>query len=316
MHIKRSVWTLAQIRLFLMSYISMTTQSNAATYPVIYKTTTVDGVKMFYREAGAKDAPVILLLHGFPSSSRMFATLIPLLADKYHVIAPDYPGFGHSDAPPPDKFAYTFQHLAGCVDKFTEQIGITSYALYLQDYGGPIGFWLAVAHPERVTALIIQNAVVHLEGLSEAWTIRKAFWDNRAAYEEKMRQALLSPDVARQRHTGGVTAPEQIDPDTWTDEFAFLTRPGMDRIQLELMFDYRSNVDAYPRWQTYLREHRPPTLVVWGKNDPLFTVDGALAFRREIPDAEIHLLNASHFALDEQVNTVASLMKQFLTRPC
>jgi pimeloyl-ACP methyl ester carboxylesterase len=200
------------------------------------------------------------------------------------------------------------------VDTFVAQLGITNYALYLQDYGGPIGFRLAVAHPERVTALIIQNAVIHLEGLSEAWTIRKAFWENRAAYEEKLRQALLSLDVARLRHTAGVPAPDQIDPDTWTDEFAFLSRPGMDRIQLELMFDYRRNVESYPRWQAYLRERHPPTLVVWGKYDPLFTVAGAMAFRREVPDAEIHLLNASHFALDEQVNAVAALMDRFLAR--
>jgi pimeloyl-ACP methyl ester carboxylesterase len=173
-------------------------------FPVEYKTATINGVNMFYREAGPKDAPVILLLHGFPSSSRMFATLLPRLAANYHVIAPDYPGFGHSDAPSPEAFAYTFDHLANCVDKLVEQLGVRRYAFYLQDYGGPIGFRLAVAHPERVTALIIQNAVVHLEGLSDAWNIRKAFWQDRAAYEEKLRQALISIEVARQRHTGGV----------------------------------------------------------------------------------------------------------------
>jgi len=238
--------------------------------------------------------------------------LIPLLADKYRLIAPDYPGFGHSDAPSPETFSYTFDHLADCVDKLTEQLGLTRYALYLQDYGGPIGFRLAVAHPERITALIIQNAVVHLEGLSEAWNIRKAFWQDRAAHEEKLRQALLSPKVARQRHAGNVSNPERIDPDTWMDKFSFLTRPGMDRIQLDLMFDYRTNVAAYPRWQAYLREQRPPTLVVWGKYDPLFTVDGALAFGHEVPDAEIHLLNAGHFALDEQADAVAALIRRFL----
>jgi pimeloyl-ACP methyl ester carboxylesterase len=200
------------------------------------------------------------------------------------------------------------------VDTFVAQLGITNYALYLQDYGGPIGFRLAVAHPERVTALIIQNTVVHLEGLSEAWDIRKAFWKDRSAYEKKLRQALLSPEVARLRHTDGVSAPERIDPDTWTDDLAFLTRPGLDRIQLELMFDYRRNVESYPRWQAYLREHRPPTLVVWGKHDPLFTVAGALAFGREVPNAEIHLLDAGHFALDEQADTIATLMDRFLER--
>ncbi len=278
--------------------------------PVDYKTIQVNGVKMFYREAGPKKAPVILLLHGFPSSSRMFATLIPLLANKYYLIAPDYPGFGHSDAPSPELFSYTFDYLADCVNKFTEQLGLTSFALYLQDYGGPIGFRLAVAHPERITALIIQNAVIHIEGLSEAWNTRKQFWQDRRVHEEKLRQALLSLEVARQRHAG--YRPERIDPDTWTDEFAFLTRPGMDRIQLELMFDYRTNVAAYPKWQKYLKEHHPPTLVVWGKYDLIFTVDGALAFGREVPDAEIHLLNAGHFALDEEVDLVAMLIKRFL----
>ena len=277
-----------------------------------YKTVTVNGVKMFYREAGPRDAPVILLLHGFPSSSRMFATLIPLLSGRFHLIVPDYPGFGHSDAPAPEEFSYTFDHLADCVEKFVDHLNITRYAIYLQDYGGPIGFRLAVAHPERVTALIIQNTVAHLEGLSEAWDIRKAFWKDRAAHEEELRQALLSIEVARQRHVAGVPNPERIDPDTWSDEFAFLTRPGMDRIQLDLMFDYRTNVAAYPIWQAYLRDHHPPTLVVWGKYDPLFTVAGALAFGRELPNAEIHLLNASHFALDEEAEAIAALIHRFL----
>jgi pimeloyl-ACP methyl ester carboxylesterase len=194
-------------------------------FPVEYKTASVNGLKVFYREAGPKDAPAILLLHGFPSSSRMFATLLPVLSDKYHVIAPDYPGFGHSDSPSPEAFA--FDHLAACMSRLVEQLGVTRYALYLQDYGGPVGFRLAVAHPERVTAIIIQNAVVHLEGLSEAWEVRKAFWQDRAAHEEKLRQALLSIEVARQRHVAGVSHPERIDPDTWSDEFAFLTKPGM-----------------------------------------------------------------------------------------
>lgn len=278
--------------------------------PVEYKTALVDGLNLFYREAGPKDGPIILLFHGFPSSSRMFASLIPLLADNYHLIAPDYPGFGHSDTPPPERFSYTFDRLAECVGKLTEQLGLARYALYLQDYGGPIGFRLAKAHPERVTALIIQNAVAHLEGLSEAWDVRKAFWQDRAAHEKKLRQALLSLDVARTRHAGHV--PERVDPDTWTDEFAFLTRPGMDRIQLDLMFDYQTNVAAYPRWQAYLREHRPPTLVVWGRLDALFTVEGALAFGYEVPDAEIHLLDAGHFALDEKADTIAALIRRFL----
>ncbi|HET8610098.1 MAG TPA: alpha/beta hydrolase [Burkholderiales bacterium] len=281
-------------------------------FPVKYRTIAIDGIRMFYREAGPHDAPVIVLLHGFPSSSRMFATLLPLLANEFHVIAPDYPGFGYSDAPLPERFEYTFDHLARCVGHFIDALGIARYALYVQDYGGPIGFRIAAAGPERMTALIVQNAVIHVEGLSGAWDVRKAFWKNRAMHEAALRESLLSVDVARQRHLAGVTDPENIDPGTWTDEFAFLTKPGMDRIQLELMFDYRTNVESYPRWQAYLRDYRPPTLVVWGKHDPLFTVAGAQAFGREVPDAEIHFLDAGHFALDEKVDTVAALMRRFL----
>ncbi len=284
----------------------------SAKFPVEHKKAMVNDVKIFYREAGPRDAPVILLLHGFPSSSRMFATLIPLLSNKYHVIAPDYPGFGHSDAPSPKIFSYTFDHLADYVDKFIGQLGLTQYALYLQDYCGPIGFRLAAAYPERVSAIVVQNAVVHLEGLSEAWNVRKLFWQDRSAYEEQMRQALLSPEVARQRHADNVANLVRIDPDTWMDEYAFLTRPGMDRIQLDLMYDYRTNVAAYPLWQAYLRQHHPPLLVIWGKYDPLFTIGGALAYGREVPDAEIHLLNAGHFALDEEVDAIAALIHHFL----
>ena len=277
-----------------------------------FMTARVNGMNLFYREAGPKDAPVLLLLHGFPSSSRMFATLMPRLADRYRVIAPDYPGFGHSDAPPPEQFSYTFDHLAECLDGLIKELGVTRFTLYLQDYGGPVGFRLALAHPERVVALIIQNTVAHLEGLSPVWDVRKAFWKDRPAYEEILRQALLSPEVARQRHAGHVA--ERIDPDSWTDELEFLRRPGMDRIQLDLMFDYRTNVAAYPAWQAYLHEHRPPTLVVWGKHDAVFTIDGARAFGRDVPDAEIHQLEAGHFALDEELDTVAALVRDFLAR--
>ncbi len=279
---------------------------------VTYRTEQVDGVGIFYREAGPRDAPVILLLHGFPSSSRMFAGLMPLLADRYRVIAPDYPGFGHSDAPPPERFSYTFDHLAAVVKGLTQQLGLDRYALYLQDYGGPVGFRLATAHRDRVTALIIQNAVAHEEGLSAAWELRRTFWRDRSAHQDAVHKALLSPEVAKQRHAG--YRAEFIDPDTWTDELAYLLRPGIDRIQLELAFDYRTNIGSYPRWQAYLREHQPPTLVVWGKKDTVFTVEGALAFGREVPDAEIHLLNAGHFALDEEVRTIAWLIRGFLQK--
>ena len=253
--------------------------------PVEHKNVVVDGVKIFYREAGARDAPVIVLLHGFPSSSRMFLTLFPCLSSRYRLIAPDYPGFGHSDAPSRESFAYTFDHLACVMERFLAEIGVDRYTLYLQDYGGPIGFRLAVAHPQRVEGIVIQNAVAHIEGLSDAWTARNAFWRDRAQHEDKMRGALLSLEGGRQRHLSGVSNAERIDPDTWADEFVFLGRQGMSEIQLDLMFDYQSNVASYPAWQAYLREKQPPLLVVWGKHDPLFTVAGALAFGNEVPDA-------------------------------
>lgn len=282
------------------------------TRPVKHKTATVDGLRVFYREAGPLDAPVIVLLHGFPSSSRMFGALFPLLSSRFRLIAPDFPGFGHSDTPSPANFSYTFDHLTDCIRQLLDQLKINRYALYLQDYGGPVGFRLATMNPERVTALIIQNAVAHVEGLSEAWAVRKAWWLDREAHERTIREALLSAKVAEQRHLAGVSQPELVDPDTWSQEFAFLTRPGMAEIQLELAFDYQSNVAAYPQWQAYLRDKRPPTLIVWGKNDPLFTIAGALAFSREVPDAETHLLNASHFALDEEPVLIADLVCHFL----
>lgn len=280
--------------------------------PVQHRFAEVHGVKLFYREAGPSDAPVLVLLHGFPSSSRMFVNLFPLLSSQYRLIAPDLPGFGHSDAPAPEHFAYTFDHLADCIGQLLDQLDVTRCVLYLQDYGGPIGFRLAIARPARVEALIIQNAVVHSEGLSDAWSVRKAFWQDRLAHEEKIREALVSVDVARQRHLAGAARPELVDPDTWTSEFAFLTGPGMAEIQLELAFDYQSNIAAYPRWQAYLREHQPPTLVAWGRHDPLFTVAGAMAYAREVTAAEVHLLHASHFALDEEAGLIATLIHRFL----
>jgi pimeloyl-ACP methyl ester carboxylesterase len=292
------------------------TEPSAAPHETVVESRTarVDGVDVFYREAGPRDAPVVLLLHGFPSSSRMFATLIPRLADRYHVVAPDYPGFGHSDAPPPEAFAYTFDHLARVIDALCDQLGLRRYALFLQDYGGPVGFRLALAHPERVRALVIQNAVAHEQGLSQLWEPRRAFWRDRAAHEDELRRNFLSLEATRLRHVGSSPHPERIDPDTWTDELAFLQRPGMDRIQLELFYDYRTNVASYPAWQAYLRAQQPPLLVVWGRYDRSFTADGARAYRDDVPTAEVHLLDAGHFAIDEQPETVAALTREFLAR--
>ncbi|MGA2126610.1 MAG: alpha/beta hydrolase [Xanthobacteraceae bacterium] len=288
-----------------------------------YHTVTIAGLRIFYREAGPNDGPTVLMLHGFPSSSRMFEPLIPLLADRYHVVAPDYPAFGHSDAPPPTAFAYTFDHIAEVIDKLTESLGLAQYILLVQDYGGPVGFRLALAHPERLRAIVVQNAVAHQEGLGPLWETRKAFWADRDANEAKLRANLTSFEATRQRHLGTSPHPERYDPDTWTDEFAFLSRPGQDEfaflsrpgqaeIQSDLFYDYRTNPASYGRWQAFLRERQPPLLVVWGKYDPSFTTAGALAYRNDVPSAEIHLLEAGHFALDEACDEIAELMRSFL----
>jgi pimeloyl-ACP methyl ester carboxylesterase len=290
----------------------MTSVSTSAT--LTYRTVEVDGVRIFYREAGPRNAPTILLLHGFPSSSRMYDTLMPLLADRYHVVAPDYPGFGHSDAPSPDTFTYTFDRLAEVIEGFVETLGLDRYVLLQQDYGGPIGMRLAVRHPERVRAIIVQNAVSHDEGLGPLWEARKAFWVDRVAHEQKVISAFTSLEGARQRHIGCSPRPERYNPDTWTDEAAMLSRPGQARIQADLFYDYQSNVAAYPDWQAWLRRHLPPLLVVWGRYDPSFTVAGAHAYARDVPGAEIHMLDAGHFALDEKLDEIAALIRDFLGR--
>ena len=286
--------------------------SDCTAEPVTYHTVKVDGLDIFYREAGPVDAPTILLLHGFPTSSRMFDGLMPLLADRYHLVAPDYPGFGHSDAPPPEDFAYTFDNISKVMGDFTQTLGLRRYSLYMFDYGSPVGFRLAIAHPERIRSLIVQNANGSEEGLSDAWKLRRAFWADRPGYEGQIRQASLSFAATRQRHLSSSPHPERMDPDTWQDEYAFLSRPGEDRIQLDLIYDYRSNVAAYPSWDAYLTKYRPPTLVLWGRYDPAFTVAGALAYGRDLPEAEIHLLDAGHFALDEAAPEIAALMRHFL----
>lgn len=288
------------------------TPKSASYTGTTYQTIKVDGVNVFYREAGPKDAPCILLLHGYPSSSRMFEPLLKLLSNQYHLIAPDYPGFGLSDAPSPASFSYTFEHLAKVIDKFTEAVGLTHFTLYLQDYGGPIGFRIALEHPERIRALIIQNAIVHEEGLSAVWVPRRAFWANRAEYESKVREGLFSVTGGAARHVGTRPNPERFNPDLWMDEIAFLKRLGEDLIQLNLIYDYQFNVAAYPKWQAYLRDKAPPTLVVWGKYDPIFTVEGAHAIGREVPNAKIHMLDAGHFALEDHAAEIARLIDRFL----
>jgi pimeloyl-ACP methyl ester carboxylesterase len=279
-----------------------------------YKTVTVKGLNIFYREAGPANAPVILLLHGFPSSSRMFNTLMPLLADRYHLVAPDYPGFGNSEAPSPDKFTYSFAAITDIVGAFTEALHLDRYALYVQDYGGPVGYRLAVAHPERVTALVVQNAVAHEEGLGRLLAQRKGFWADRAANEAQYRAGLVSVERSKQRHIGSSPHAERYDPDLWMDEVAFLARPGEADIQSELFYDYRTNLTEYPAWQKWLRERHPPTLIVWGRYDPTFDVAEVAALKRDVPQAETHVLDAGHFALDESAADIANLMRSFLGR--
>ena len=286
-------------------------ESTSAT--TTYHRATVDGVGVFYREAGPKDAPTIVLLHGFPSSSREFDTLVPLLATRYHLIAPDFPGFGHSAAPPPASYQYTFDHVAETTTNFLDQLKIDKCAFYLHDYGGPVGFRMILARPQRVRALIVQNANAYEEGLGVKWAGIARYWDDPKAHPDVF-EAFVSLAATEQRHTLGTAHPERYNPDTWTDEYAFLSRPGQHEIQANLLYDYRTNVASYPAWQAWLREHKPPTLVVWGRNDPSFIAPGAEAFGRDLPDAEIHLLDAGHFALDEKNDEIAALILEFLTR--
>ncbi len=277
-----------------------------------YKSIDVNGLSIFYREAGSPDAPTLLLLHGFPSSSRMYEPLFTRLADAFHLVAPDYPGFGNSDAPDSTAFDYTFDNVAQIIERFTELMGIDRYSLFLQDYGGPVGFRLALANPGRLTALVIQNAVAHEDGLGPLWQTRRDFWADRASNETALRANFLSLDATRQRHLGASPNVSLYDPDLWTDEFAFLSRPGQSDIQMDLFYDYRTNVASYPAWQHWLRRHQPPLLVLWGRFDPSFQVEEAEAYRRDVPNAEVHILDAGHFALDEQPDKVARLTRKFL----
>jgi pimeloyl-ACP methyl ester carboxylesterase len=297
--------------MFAPSLVAAPILSTSAT--TTYHQAKVDGVGVFYREAGPEDAPTIVLLHGFPSSSREFDMLIPLLATRYHLIAPDFPGFGQSEAPPPSSYSYTFDHLAQTTNGLLEQLGIRHYTLFLHDYGGPVGFRIMLAHPERVQALVVQNANAYKQGLGAKWAKIAQFWDDPKAHPEVV-EAFLSYKATEERHTLGTSHPERYNPDTWTDEFAHLSRPGQHEIQAALLYDYRTNVAAYPAWQAWLRAHQPPTLVVWGRNDPSFIAAGGDAYKRDVPNAEIHQLDAGHFALDEQVDETAALMLAFLDK--
>jgi pimeloyl-ACP methyl ester carboxylesterase len=274
----------------------------------------VEGVRLFYREAGSPELPVLLMLHGFPASSFYFRNLIPLVAETFHVIAPDYPGFGHSDMPEVDQFAYSFDHLANLINKFMQAKAIDQSVIYMQDYGGPIGMRLATMHPERITGLVFQNANVYEEGLSERFLLKKPLWEKRTGATEAPVLRYMEMDSVKNLYVTGARNPGEMNPDGWTMDSALLRRPGNKAIQLELQADYGSNILKYPEWQAYLRKYRPPTLVVWGKGDPIFGPRGAEAFRRDLPDAEIHLLNTGHFALEEESHSVACLLQAFISR--
>jgi len=280
---------------------------------ILYRTVTVEGLNIFYREAGPKDAPTLLLLHGLPSSSRMFQPLFERLAENYHLVAPDYPGFGHSDWPDPKQFDYTFDHLARVVCAFTQALGIQRYTLYMQDYGGPVGFRMILAHPDRVEALIVQDAVSHNQGLGEKWATRRAFWTDRVTHEEALRKNLLSLAATKTRHVGDDPNIERYDPDLWNDEYAFLNSPGQAEIQSDLFYDYRTNVDAYPKWQSWMQRTQPSLLVIWGKHDLSFDPGEPERYRRDVPNAEVHVLDAGHFALDTKADEIANITRGFLS---
>jgi pimeloyl-ACP methyl ester carboxylesterase len=278
-----------------------------------HHTITVEDLDIFYREAGSPIAPTILLLHGFPTSSHMFRNLIPALAGQFHLVAPDYPGFGNSSMPTVNEFDYTFDRLAEVMEKFVEAIGLKKYSLYLMDYGAPIGFRLAAKYPERVEALIIQNGNAYEEGLREFWEPLKAYWRERTLENGDRLRQLLTLEATKWQYTHGVRNLEAISPDNWHIDQQFLDRQGNSEIQLALFYSYGSNPPLYPRWQEYLRQHQPPTLVVWGKNDHIFPADGTYPYTRDLKDIEVHLLNTGHFALEEEGNAIASHIIRFLT---
>ena len=294
------------------------TDSESGPPPVVpvvtYQSMTIEGVNVFYREAGPKDAPVVLLLHGFPTSSHMFRNLIPLLAERYHVIAPDYPGFGYSDAPDHEAFAYTFAHFADIVDELVGQLGVSEYAMYLMDYGAPVGYRLALKHPERVSAMIVQNGNAYEEGLGQFWDPIKAYWADRSAANRQALNVLVARETTIFQYTDGVGDLTRVSPDTIQHDQSLLDRPGNRDIQLDLLLDYGTNLPLYPDFQAFFRDFQPPTLITWGKNDKIFPEAGAGPYLRDLPDAEMHILDTGHFALEEKLDVIAPLIVDFLDR--
>ena len=283
---------------------------------VHYRNVEIDGLDIFYREAGPKDAPTLLLLHGFPTSSQQYRNLIPELSDEYHVIAPDYPGFGRSSMPAHDEFDYSFASYANLMESFTKELGLENYAMYVMDYGAPVGYRLALSEPEKVTALIIQNGNAYEEGLLEFWDVFKTYWaDNTQENREPLR-GFLEIGATEWQYTHGIPDVNinLVSPDAWTLDQVYLDRPGNQEIQLDLFYDYRTNVDLYPEFQEFFRTFQPPTLIVWGKNDVIFPAEGATPYLRDLPNAELHLLDAGHFALETNGPEIADKIREFLVR--
>jgi pimeloyl-ACP methyl ester carboxylesterase len=282
--------------------------------PIRYRTTVVDGFKVFYREAGPADAPKLLLLHGFPTAGHMFRDLIPLLADRFHLVAPDLPGFGQSDMPPREKFSYTFDNVARLIERFTDVIDLSRFAVYVFDYGAPTGFRLAVSYPERITAIISQNGNAYEEGLSEGWTPIRAYWKDPSEANRDALRAFLTPETTIWQYTHGVADATAVSPDGYSLDNYYLARPGADEVQLDLFGDYKSNVALYPTFQEYFRTHKPPFLAAWGKNDPFFLPAGAEAFKRDIPGAVVRFFDTGHFALETHAVEIGAAIRDFLAR--
>jgi pimeloyl-ACP methyl ester carboxylesterase len=298
----------------LLEYESPDVTTDLAARRVLSRTIEIEGLEIFYREAGSRDNPTILLLHGFPTSSHMFRNLMPALADEFHLVAPDYPGFGYSSMPAMEEFDYTFDRLAEIVESLVDRLGLESYSIYLQDYGAPVGFRLAAKYPERVEALIIQNGNAYDEGLREFWDPIKAYWADRTPEKAEPLRGFLTLDATKWQFLHGVRDSSTISPDNWHHVQPLLDRPANDEIQLALFYSYGSNPPLYPAWQEYLRTYQPPTLIVWGQNDYIFPAEGAHPYKRDLQNLEFHLLDTGHFALDEKGAEIAGRIRSFLDR--